>query len=272
MPIYVQYYFWLAAISAFCFLLERMKPWRPEQKVFRNGFWQDVFWLVFNGHYVGVIIAIVSGKLIQLLNTSLYNLGLPVPESLALMHGTPLWLQFAVFFIVKDFIEWNIHRMLHRVSWLWEFHKLHHSIEELDWIGNMRFHWMEAVIYKSISYFPLVVLGVDTNVIFIIAIIGTLIGHLNHSNLSISWGPLKYLLNSPRMHVWHHDVVVRGKGGQNFGITLSVWDWLFGTAYLPDKGQPERLGFTGMENFPRHLFARLFYPFFKWKSSIGNRE
>jgi hypothetical protein len=83
MPIYVQYYFWLAVVSIFCFILERIKPWRPEQKAFRNGIWQDVFWLVFNGHYVGVIIAIVSGKLIQLFNTSLYNLGLPVPESLS---------------------------------------------------------------------------------------------------------------------------------------------------------------------------------------------
>jgi len=264
MPIYVQYYFWLAAVSAFCFLLERMKPWRPEQKAFRNGFWQDMFWLIFNGHYVGVIIAIVSGKLIQLLNTSLYKLGLPVPESLALMQGMPLWLQFAVFFVVKDFIEWNIHRMLHRVPWLWEFHKLHHSIEELDWIGNMRFHWMEAVIYKSISYFPLAVIGVDTEVIFIIAIIGTLIGHLNHSNLAISWGPFRYLLNSPNMHLWHHDVVVRGKGSQNFGITLSVWDWLFGTAYMPEEGQPERLGFAGMESYPRNIVARLIYPFYKW--------
>jgi sterol desaturase/sphingolipid hydroxylase (fatty acid hydroxylase superfamily) len=67
-------------------------------------------------------------------------------------------------------------------------------------------------------------------------------------------------------------VVVRGKGGQNFGITLSVWDWLFGTAYMPEEGQPERLGFKGMENFPRHLFARMFYPFYKWLPNIEKKE
>ncbi|MFQ5709233.1 MAG: sterol desaturase family protein [bacterium] len=264
MPIYVQYYFWLAAVSLFAFTLERLAPWRREQRVLRKGIWQDLFWLVFNGHYVGVMVAIVSGKLLALLNSFLYSRGLPVPESLALMQGTPLWLQFAIFLVVKDFIEWNVHRMLHIVPWLWEFHKLHHSIEELDWIGNMRFHWMEVVVYKSISYFPLAVLGVNTHVIFIIAIVNTVIGHLNHSNVPISWGPLRYILNSPKMHIWHHDVVSRSKGGQNFGITLSVWDWLFGTAYMPEDGQPDRLGFEGMESYPSGLIARLFYPFYRW--------
>lgn len=264
MPVFVQYYFWLALVSLFVFFLERLSPWRPEQKVLRKGIWQDIFWLVFNGHYFGVLLAILSGKLIQFIDTALYNAGLPVPESLNLIGGMPLWLQFVVFFFVKDFIEWNIHRLLHIVPWLWEFHKLHHSIEELDWIGNMRFHWMEIVIYKTLSYLPLAVLGVDTVVIFIIAIINTLIGHLNHSNLPISWGPLRYLINSPKMHIWHHDVVSRFRGGQNFGISLSIWDWIFGTAYMPQEGTPARLGFQDMENYPQSLILRLFYPFYRW--------
>ena len=82
----------------------------------------------------------------------LFEMGVPVPESLALVSSQPLWLQFVVFFVVKDFVEWNIHRLLHLTPWLWEFHKLHHSIEELDWIGNFRFHWGEVVVYKTLSY------------------------------------------------------------------------------------------------------------------------
>ncbi len=263
MPIFVQYYFWLAAVSLFVFLLERLFTWRKEQRVLRKGIWQDLFWLVFNGHYFGVVLAILSGKLTHWINGALLQLGLPVPETLAIMQGTPLWLQFVIFFVVKDFIEWNIHRMLHIVPWLWEFHKLHHSIEELDWIGNMRFHWMETVIYKSISYFPLAVLGVENDVIFLIAVVNTLIGHLNHANIPVSWGPLKYVFNSPKMHVWHHDVELHGRGGQNFGISLSVWDWIFGTAYMPE-GQPQKLGFRGMETFPEQLLERLLYPFYRW--------
>ena len=266
MPVYLQYYFWLIAVSLFCLVLERFIPWRRNQKALREGIWQDVFWLIFNGHYLGLVLAMVTGKLVLLLNVFLHQQGLPVPENLALLAAAPLWAQFIVFFVLKDFIEWNIHRLLHNVPWLWEFHKLHHSIEELDWIGNFRFHWGEVIVYKTLSYLPLVILGVNDTVVLVIAVIGTLIQDLNHANLPFSYGPLRYVLNSPKMHVWHHDIELHGRGGQNFGIVLSVWDWLFGTVYWPaDQAEPERLGFHGMERYPRSLLGRVFYPF--WKSA-----
>ncbi len=264
MNILVQYYFWLIAVSLFCFCLERVSPWRKNQKVLRKGFWQDLFWLVFNGHYLGLIFAVITGYFIAEFNTFLGAQGLPVPDSLALLAGRPVWLQFIVFFVLKDFIEWNIHRLLHNVPWLWQFHKLHHSIEELDWIGNFRFHWGEVVVYKTLSYLPLVVLGVDGSVILTIAVLGTLMQDLNHANLRIDWGPLKYVFNSPMMHVWHHDVALHGKGGQNFAIVLSVWDWLFKTVYWPsDTEAPGKLGFVDMDVYPRGLLGRLVFPFWK---------
>jgi sterol desaturase/sphingolipid hydroxylase (fatty acid hydroxylase superfamily) len=265
MQIIGKYFLWLVIISVTVFTLERIVPWRKGQKILRKGFFQDVFWLVFNGRFLGFILAIITAKLIQALNGYLYNLGLPVPASLNLIQGMPLWQQFIIFFIIKDFIEWNIHRLLHIVPLFWEFHKLHHSIETMDWIGNMRFHWGEVIVYKSLSYLPLAVFGVDGSVLFTIAIVNTLIGHLNHSNLAISWGPLRYLINSPKMHIWHHDVISRSKGGQNFGITLSVWDWIFGTAYMPDdKEIPDKIGFDEINKYPQNIVARFFYPFYKW--------
>jgi len=47
------------------------------------------------------------------------------------------------------------HNLLHRVPWLWTFHKVHHSITTMDWIGNWRFHWMEIVVYKTLQWLPL---------------------------------------------------------------------------------------------------------------------
>ncbi len=270
MPIYLQYYFWLVIVSLGCFLLERVAPWRPQQKTFRRGFVQDLFWLVFNGHYLGLLLALVTGHVVTAFNALLYRAGLPVPESLALVAGWPPWAQFVVFLVLKDFVEWNIHRLLHNVPWLWEFHKLHHSIRELDWIGNFRFHWGEIVVYKTLSYLPLVVLGVDGRVLLAIAVVWTVMLDLNHANVPVSWGPLRYLLNSPKMHVWHHDVELHGKGGQNFGQVLSVWDWLFGTAYWPaDREQPERLGFAGMESYPESVPGRFVYPLWRGRKRPG---
>ncbi|MDH3197207.1 MAG: sterol desaturase family protein [Candidatus Krumholzibacteria bacterium] len=256
------YFFWLLVASALCLILERIWPWRKRQRMLRRQFAQDLFWLFFNGHYVGVLVASAAAFL--------FAWALPVidrAKALNLIADQPLLVQVTVFFLLKDLLEWTVHILLHRVSWLWEFHKLHHSIRELDWIGNFRFHWMEVVVYKSLTYFPLIVLGIDGRVVLVIAVVGTLIGHLNHSNLNISWGPLRYVINSPRMHVWHHDHDWPDdrRYGVNFAICLSVWDWIFGTAYWPSREQspeqqPQQLGFPGDQRFPRSLLGRIIYP------------
>lgn len=256
------YLFWLIVVSLLCLILERIRPWRPNQKLMRKQFGQDLLWLVLNGQYAGILIAYVAAYAFAWATPMIEQ-----AKSLNLVSGQPLWAQFLVFFIVRDFLEWGVHNLLHRVPFLWEFHKVHHSIEELDWIGNFRFHWMEIVVYQGLTYFPLIILGVDGRVILAIAVVVTLIGHLNHSNLNITWGPFRYILNSPRMHVWHHDhdwPADRPKG-VNFGIALSLWDWLFRTAYWPaptesPNQQPSRLGFDNMEQFPRTFLGRLVYP------------
>jgi len=256
------YFFWLLVVSAGCMILEAVAPWRPKQRQFRRQFAQDLFWLVFNGHYASIAVAFLA----QYLLVWIYPV-VEKAEQLNLIAAWPIWAQLVVFFVLKDFLEWCAHNLLHRVPFLWTFHKLHHSIEELDWIGNFRFHWMEIIIYKSLTYFPLVVLGIDGRIILWIAILTTVIGHFNHSNLNISWGPLRYLINSPRMHVWHHMYALpeNRHEGVNFGIPLSIWDWIFHTSYWPDKSQspeqqPNRLGFPGIESFPRSLLGRLIYP------------
>ena len=258
------YFFWLALISLLCFALERLVPWRTEQKPLRAQIGQDFFWLFFNGHYTGILVATAAVWALGHVENTLGGWPWPSPTTLQLLMQKPLWLQFVVFLVFKDFLEWLVHNLLHAVPMLWQNHKLHHSIEQLDWIGNFRFHWMEIVVYKGLTYLPLIVLGIDGRVLLWVAIFGTLIGHLNHANLRLSWGPLKYLFNSPRMHIWHHDLVVHGHHGQNFAIVFSLWDWLFGTAYLPaDAEQPEQLGFVGIERFPRGVLGRLIYPFWK---------
>lgn len=255
------YFFWLLVVSLFCFALERIRPWRRKQRAFRAGFAQDLFWLVFNGHFAGLALAYVSGWMLVALGHVLAIGHIRTPESIQLLSRTPLWVQFIIFLVLKDFLEWCVHNLLHRVSWLWQFHQLHHSIEELDFLGNFRFHWMESIVYKSLTYLPLVVLGVNGTVILWVAIADTLIGHLNHANLNVSWGPLRYVLNSPRMHAWHHDAIPRGGHGKNFGVVFSLWDFLFGTAYLPEApSQPTRLGFDGLAQFPPGILARLTYP------------
>lgn len=255
------YFFWLLVISFLCWVLERFFPWRKGQKALRSQLGQDFFWLVFNGHFAGILLAYLTYWVIGQINGLLFSWDLPAPESLNILSGAPVWVQFISYFILSDFIEWCVHNLLHRVSWMWEFHKLHHSITDMDWIGNFRFHWMEIIIYRVLKYFPLIVLGVSNEILLTIAVVATLIGHLNHANLKWDYGIFRYILNSPRFHVWHHDEILHGKHGQNFAIVFSTWDWIFKTTYYPpDKEQPESLGFENIEKFPKNLIKRLFYP------------
>lgn len=264
MPLYLKFYFWLLLISAFVFTLERVFARDPKQEIVRDDFVQDLFWMVFNTQYVSWMLAIAGVHLARWLNTALFHFHLPALETLGLISHWSLALQFVVFFLLKDFLEWNIHRVLHRVPWLWELHKLHHSSERLDWLAAFRSHWGEMVIYKFVIYLPLVVLGVDDRVVFAILVFSLLMQELVHANLDWDWGPLRYVLNSPRLHAWHHSVEMHGHGGQNFGITLAVWDWIFRTAYWPaDKRPPAQLGFSGMHDYPRTVWARFWNPFFR---------
>ena len=255
------YFFWLWTISLAIWIIEQFFPWRKEQPTFRKELLQDVFWLFINGHYIGILVAYISAWGFSNFLLFIGWIDVPNPEETQFLLSQPYWIQFIVFFLLKDFAEWCVHNTLHRVPWLWEFHKLHHSIKEMDFIGNFRFHWMEIVVYNTLKYLPLVMFGVSSDVILPIAIISTIIGHLNHANIKISWGPFKYILNSPRMHIWHHDVVMHKPFGQNFGIVFSIWDWIFRTVYWPaDDSQPERIGFEGDEDFPSSIPERIIYP------------
>ncbi len=90
------------------------------------------------------------------------------------------------------------------------------------------------------------------------------IGHLNHANINLPLGPLKYILNSPQMHIWHHARhLPEARFGINYGITLSLWDYLFGTAVIPGDGRDIPLGFEEVDRYPHGFFSQMLQPFRK---------
>jgi sterol desaturase/sphingolipid hydroxylase (fatty acid hydroxylase superfamily) len=173
----------------------------------------------------------------------------------------PRGVQLLVMFVVADFIQWNTHRVLHRVPWLWRVHQVHHSVKEMGFAAHLRFHWIETIVYKSILYVPLGMIGFGIDDFFIVHIVALLIGHLNHANLNLSYGPLKYVLNNPVMHIWHHAKELPRPYGVNFGISLSLWDYLFKTAYLPEDGRDIELGWPNDGGFPSAFGPQMAHPF-----------
>ncbi len=264
-PSWRNYLWWLVGLSLAVWLLEIIVPWRKSQRIIRKDFWLDGFYMFFNYFLFSLIgYNALSNVGVELFDDFLSAFGIQNPVAVN-VQGLPGWLQLLLLFVLSDFLQWNIHRMLHRVPWLWEYHKVHHSVEEMGFAAHLRYHWMETILYKGIQYVPLAMIGFGLQDFFIVHILTLSIGHLNHSNLNVTYGPFRYLLNSPVMHIWHHARNLPSPYGVNYGISLSIWDYLFGTAYVPRSGRDEMLGFPDMEGFPRKFISQISYPFLKKK-------
>ena len=263
-PSWHNYFWWLLGISLVVWSLELVFPWRKNQAAIREDFWLDGFYMFFNFFLFSLIgYNAVSNVAVEVFNDFLALFGITNLVAFQIASW-PVWSQFLLLFVLADFIQWNVHRWLHYSPWLWEFHKVHHSVEQMGFAAHLRYHWMETIIYKSVQYIPLSMIGFGLDDFFILHLVTILIGHLNHANVKITYGPLKYVLNNPVMHLWHHAKEIPAeRNGVNYGISLSLWDYLFGTAYIPNQNANEQLGFVDQETFPKTFFQQLIHP---WNS------
>ncbi|MGK0363579.1 MAG: sterol desaturase/sphingolipid hydroxylase (fatty acid hydroxylase superfamily) [Saprospiraceae bacterium] len=314
-PSWNSYFYWLILVSVVFFILEVVIPWRKGQSIIRKDFFMDAFYMFFNFFLFSLIIYnAASDVIVNLFNDGLsgllgFNLQANNP-----LNSFPYWAVLLVGFFVRDFVQWWVHRLLHKSPTLWEFHKVHHSVEQMGFAAHLRYHWMENVIYRSLEYIPLALLGIGLYDFFVIHIFTLAWGHFNHSNITVKgWitggilgiligivlsqgllditflqseniitqvgtiiaasaigalalGPImRKLFNSPEMHIWHHayNLPKERQTGVNFGITLAIWDYIFGTAYIPHDGRDIRLGFPGIEEFPEDFVAQNTHGFSK---------
>jgi sterol desaturase/sphingolipid hydroxylase (fatty acid hydroxylase superfamily) len=195
-------------------------------------------------------------------------------------------------FVAYELGYWVNHYLSHRIPFLWEFHKVHHSATVLTPLTNFRVHPIYMCIFLNIlavsigaatgvgNYLlgqpmPQYVLS-GSNVILVFFIY--LYAHLQHSQLWISFtGWLGHLFMSPAHHQIHHS---RNPAhfNKNLGGCLALWDWIFGTLYVPGA-ERERLEF-GVEPDREHahtIRGELIAPFIraaqmlKWPSGGQSR-
>jgi len=262
-PFYTNYFWGLIVISLLTWGLEIRFPWRKNQSVLRKDFWLDGFYMFFNFFIFSIVVSGFYSVLEQLFS----DLGLTVRSfTLIDLSRLPMWGQLLIFFIVLDFVQWFTHVLLHKFPALWQFHKVHHSVREMGFAAHLRYHWMENILYKPLKTFGVMILGgFEPTQAFIVHFIAISIGHLNHANVRITWGPLKYIFNNSVMHLWHHAMhLPKGQSsGVNFGISLSVWDYLFRTSYIPHDDGEIALGFDDLDEFPTDFVGQNTYGFVK---------
>lgn len=179
-----------------------------------------------------------------------------VPLNAHHVASIPILIALAfAFFIAVDLANYITHLLQHKVPFLWELHKVHHSALFLSPLTTARMHPLGnefdgllaailvsapvgfAVYYYNLSTGETAAMVVSAN------LVGTLVvlDALRHSQFPISFGPFDKVLMSPHMHQLHHSTK-REHWDKNLGNKLSLWDWLFGTAFAPVKGEPITYG------------------------------
>lgn len=220
--------------------LERIAPYDTGQRLFRAGWFTDFFWYTIVQSYL--LSLLIFGFARWLRDTGGF-------DSFAYISSWPLWLQVLAFFLVHDFYIYWFHRLQHHNPILWRTHEAHHSVRDVDWLAGSRSHAVEILINQTIEFAP-IVLFCSPEVVVIKGTIDSVWGMYIHSNIDVRTGLLQRIFNGPEMHRWHHatDVI-----DVNFGTKLGIWDWIFGTAYLPAQ-KPSRYGLHD-EVFPEGFLS-----------------
>lgn len=226
-------------VSALIYVaLERRFPYDP-QKLLRKGFWTDfVMYSIVQSYALGLLIAALIGWLD----------GLPFATRLEVVSGWPLWVQAVVFFVGHDLYIYWFHRWQHNNKYLWRVHEAHHSVGDIDWVAGSRSHSVEILINQTIEFAPIVLLGAAPEIAVFKATIDAVWGMWIHANIGVHTGKLQYVINGPEMHRWHHATDI-APPGCNYATKIAIWDWIFGTAHLPDA-KPASYGLGEGTDYP----------------------
>jgi len=232
--------------------LERLFPLHKEQAILRKGWFNDLLHFFLNRFLVlGGTFAIVAVPYV------LFQKLFHTPFQVA-VTSQPAWLQFIEAFVVAEIAFYAIHRLAHTVPWLWKFHAIHHSLEEMDWLASARLHPVDLIVANVVVGLPLALLGFSEATFGIYSLWGAVQAIFIHSNLRFRFGPLRWLTATPEFHHWHHANEAAAIN-KNFGFPLI--DLILGTAYMPEGQWPARYGID--EHIPLNYLKQLTYPFRK---------
>ncbi len=175
------------------------------------------------------------------------------------VQGLPFVLELFLALLLTDVFQYWAHRIFHSHNYLWRFHAVHHSTQNMDWLAGSRTHFVDIFFTRSMSFVPLYIMGFSTLTFNVYVVFIAIHAVLIHANTRINFGFLKYLITTPQYHHWHHcqDPTYYGK---NFAVVFPFIDYIFGTYYLPGNTWPEGTGLTETA-FPKGFMRQLVYPF-----------
>ncbi len=302
--------FYLYVVSAFIisavvfFLFERCEEEkRPEEiekglfgYIFDRKIWlhpsakQDYYFFIVNTFIYSGIIAhfMISGHIVFNAFGNMFDAVLgPRQEALFSLSVFTSLAYTLVAVLAIDFAIFLTHYVQHKFAPLWHFHSVHHSAEVLNIVTVYRQHPVDLFItgtfmvilteaafafyaYLTMSEPAQITIGGLNIVLFGFYLLGY---NLRHSHIWLSYPRwLSYIFISPAQHQTHHSIDEK-HFDKNFGFIFAIWDWLFGTLYVPKGYEKLEFGISRAEPNPFDSVVELYLKPFQlaWKEIAGSR-
>jgi len=239
--------------SAIIFIcIEKAFPKYPNQVILRPEWRTDLIYFGFNHLLIAVLLMAGNGFAPRAFGWAVNA------DVQSFVSGLPVWGQVLLLALCADFVLYWSHRIFHEVDALWKFHAVHHSTEHMDWLAGSRNHPIQMFVDRCAAMVPLYLLGPDKGALDIYVTIAALQAVFVHANVTVPFGPLKYVIATPQYHHWHHSSE-RPAIDTNYAVHFPFFDMIFRTYHMPDDHWPAHYGTT--KRLPRTFMGQMTYPF-----------
>lgn len=214
--------------------LEKVRSARSEQGLFPAALLNDFLWFCC-APVMLVLLVLPSEGLVAWVYYDLMGW-----NRFIVIEPLPLALQFLLVILASDFLGWLAHFLRHKVSFIWQFHQIHHSQEQLNCFTTARLHPGDFLAVTVVRVLPFTMLDLKVAVPSFVAwtLFARAYEMFTHSNVRTRLGPLRFLLVTPQSHRVHHSSRPEHQD-RNFGNVFAFWDILFGTQCWDFEAYPE---------------------------------
>lgn len=246
-------------------VIQALRPAISSDRLFGRGLMTDVLWMFF---YTLMLVGFIG----VFLRFSAY-LFAPLVElaRAGVLSKIPTWLAILLGYLVSEFLGWFSHLLRHKVTLLWFFHEVHHSQTEMNPFTPFRVHPIDHLASQAIILLPAIFFEQTLGIALIYLSVFQFHDALCHSNIRSNFGWLRFIFVTPQAHRVHHSLE-REYYDKNLGVTLCIWDRLFGT-YSPSDHVYDKTGTSDVEfpletgtsiaRWPLTVLRQLLYPYKK---------